>query len=280
MAQHLDDRFREFGEAAERLTQIGALEGAAGNISLFLPADTPDLAEYMVSVFSETQDIELPGRELLPLGTLIITGSGRRLRDVVTRPVTILCAIVIANDRRATLHRSPESGVTPTSENDSHIAIHAAALDGQPAIHSVVHAQPPALTWLSHIPAYRNVERLNRQLFRWQPETLVTFPEGLGVLPFEVPGTATHGNLTAQAMRHHRIVVWAKHGVVARSSAGPMAAADLIDYAEAAAEYEVRDMLAGRPADGLTLAELRAIAARYAVPTVLLDRLPDDLLER
>ena len=80
-------------------------------------------------------------------------------------------------------------------------------------------------------------------------------------------------------MRHQRLVIWAKHGVVARSTSGPLAAADLIDYAEAAAAYEVNDILAGRPADGLSLAELRAIATRFGVSTSLLDRLPEDLLE-
>ena len=109
---------------------------------------------------------------------------------------------------------------------------------------------------------------------------VVMLPEGIGVLPFEVPGTPKHGVGTAWAMRQQHLVVWAKHGVVARSAFGPLAAADLIDYAEAAASYEVNDLLAGRPADGLTIAEMRAVANRFGVSTSLLDRLPADLLDR
>lgn len=279
MIEHLDNWFREIAEAGARLSQIGALEGTAGNISLFLPAGSPELTAYVTSVYSQCREIELSGYPGLPPGVIIVTGTGRRLRDVATRPEAVLCAITIAEDGVATLHRAPGHEVEPTSEIDSHLGIHAACLSGVASVHAIIHAQPPKLTWLSHIPAYRHHDQLNRQLIRWQPETIVMLPEGIGILPFETPGTPGQGAGTAWAMRQHRLVIWAKHGVVARSSRGPLAAADLIDYAEAAAGYEVNDLLAGRPADGLTLTELRAIATRFGVSTSLLDRLPEHLLD-
>jgi rhamnulose-1-phosphate aldolase len=278
MIEHLDTWFRELAEAGARLSQIGALEGAAGNISLFLPAETPELLQYVTSVYSERVNIDLSGHAGLPPGVILITGTGRRLRDIASRPGAVLCAILIEESGRTMLHRALGHNVEPTSEIDSHLSIHASCLGGEPSVHAIIHAQPPSLTFLSHIPAYRQHERLNRQLLRWQPETFVMLPEGIGVLPFETPGTARQGVGTAWAMRHQRLVIWAKHGVVARSARGPMAAADLIDYAEAAAIYEVNDLQAGRPADGLTLAEMRAIASRFGVSTSLLDRLPEDLL--
>ncbi len=280
MVEYLESWFRELAEAGVRLSEIGALEGTAGNMSLFLPSDTPDLMEYIRSLYAESRDIDLSSYSGLPPGVMLITGTGRRLRDIATRPGAVLCAIVIGDDGRAVLHRAPGQAVEPTSEIDSHVSINAACLAGVPAVHAIIHAQPPKLTWLSHIPAYRNHDRLNRQLLRWQPETIVTFPEGIGILPFETPGTPRQGVGTAWAMRHQHLIIWAKHGVVARSTKGPMAAADLIDYAEAVAGYEVTDMLAGRPADGLTIAELRAIATRFGVSTSLIDRLPTDRLQR
>ena len=39
-------------------------------------------------------------------------------------------------------------------------------------------------------------------------------------------------------LRHHRIVIWAKHGVMARSDVSVKRAADRIEYAETAAKYE------------------------------------------
>lgn len=269
----------EIGEAGVRLAQLGALEGAAGNISVFIPA-AMEHGGGLETTFIDETPWKLPDESALPYGTLLITGTGRRLRDAARDPAAVLCVLRL-DDAGCTLCRGTGSGVRPTSEIDTHLGIHAAsAATSGGAMRSVVHAQPPHLTWLSHIPTYREFTRLNRQLLRWQPETIVMLPEGIGVLPFEVPGTPKHGVPTAWAMRQHRLVVWAKHGVVARSSAGPLAAADLIDYAEAAAGYEVKDLLAGRPADGLTLTEMRAVATRFGVSTGLLDRLPDDLLER
>jgi len=278
MVEHLQGWIREMADAGTRLTHIGALEGTAGNMSLFLPADAPDVMNYVDTIYAPVRDVDLSSHAGLPAGVLFVTGTGRRLREIGSRPEAVLCALVIGANGRAVLHRAPGSEVEPTSEIDSHVSINAACLGGVPSVHAIIHAQPPKLTWLSHIPAYRNFERLNRQLMRWQPETLVTFPEGIGILPFDTPGTPRHGVGTAWAMRHQRLVIWAKHGVVARSTKGPMAAADLIDYAETAAGYEVTDILAGRPADGLTIAELRSIATRFGVSTSIIDRLPIDRL--
>jgi rhamnulose-1-phosphate aldolase len=268
----------ELGAAATRLSAIGALEGAAGNMSLFLPPDTPGLTALLETRFPRARPYEVPGQVQLPFGTLLITGTGRRLRDCAELPERVLCAIV--RDAEGTwLHRADEHGVEPTSEIDSHAGVHGMMLGDRQAVHAVIHAQPPRLTYLSHIPAYRDERVCNRQLLRWQPETLVQVPEGVSVLPFETPGTPAQGTATLEAMRRHRVVLWAKHGVIVRSSSGPGAAADLIEYLEAAAGYELLDLQAGRPADGLSLAELRAVATRFGVSPALLDRLPERLLQ-
>jgi rhamnulose-1-phosphate aldolase len=276
--QDIDHWLAEMANAATRLAELGALEGTAGNISLFLPHDVAGLESWLHDEFPRSSDEALPERHGLPSGTLLITGTGRRLRDLGTAPQTVLCALDVNPDGSTSLHRSAPHGVEPTSEIDSHLAIHALHLKHEARVHAVIHAQPRHLTWLSHVPAYRDQARLNRQLLRWQPETIVTFPEGIGVLPYETPGTIQQGKMTADAMRQHRLVVWSKHGVVARSDRGPLAAADLVDYAEAAAEYEALDLSAGRPADGLSLDELRGIAQRFGVPTAFIDTLPERIL--
>ncbi len=262
----------EMATAASRLAALGAVEGAAGNMSLFLPADTPGLHPFLTARMIETDDTLTPGPPLPP-GVLLITGTGRRLPDLARDPDQVLCAVVFDAHGDARLHRAPGE-VRPTSEIDSHLGVHAAALAGTPRLHAVVHAQPPKLTWLSHIPAYQDEARMNRQLLRWQPETFVTLPEGIGVLPFVTPGTPEQGALTARAMQRQRLVVWSQHGVVARSDRGPASAVDLIDYVEAVAGYEALDIAAGRPARGLTLDQLRQIADRFGLSPAVLDRLP------
>jgi len=71
------------------------------------------------------------------------------------------------------------------------------------------------------------------------------------------------------SLRRHRIVLWAKHGVMARSSISVKRAVDRIEYAETGASYEYMDLLNGGRAEGLTLDELRAVVAAFDVDTTL-----------
>ena len=68
-------------------------------------------------------------------------------------------------------------------------------------------------------------------------------------------------------LRTHRVVLWGKHGVMARSDISIMRAADRIEYAETAARYEYMDLLAGRQAEGLSLDEMRAVVTAFTVET-------------
>ncbi len=271
----LERLVEELADAGQRLTDLGALEGAAGNISTFIPGASG--TDAIAALFPESVAWQLPPGAVLPTGTLVITGTGRRLRDIARDPAGVLCAVVVARDGAVTLRRG-DPAVRPTSEVDTHVGIHRAAWHADQRLHSVVHAQPPRLTWLSHVPAYRDFGRFNRQLYRWQPETLVMLPEGIGVVPFITPGTPAQGDATTKLAARHRLVVWAKHGVVAHVAGGPLGAADLIEYAEAAAHYEVLDIQSGRQADGLSIEELRSIAERFGIDAALLDRLPVELL--
>lgn len=270
----------EIGKVGKILHEMRAAEGGAGNISLFLPSETTGLRGFCLARFPRHGPYNLPDDINLPHGTLLITGTRRRLRSIAEDADAVLCAIQIEPDGSSFLHRSKKHNVEPTSEIDSHVAIHATQLAGAPRISAVVHAQPPNLTYLTHLPEYRDQGVFNRQLFRWQPETIAMIPNGIRVLPFEIPGTQRQGELTMDAMTRHQIVVWSKHGAVARSTKGPMEALDLIEYAEAAATYERFDIQAGRPADGLSLKELRAIAKRFEVNAPILDNMPEEILGR
>jgi rhamnulose-1-phosphate aldolase len=131
--------------------------------------------------------------------------------------------------------------------------------------HAVIHAQPLHLTYLSHLPAYASTRDLSRQLLRWQPELIVHLPEGIGVIPFVMPGSRALQEATVHALKTHRVVVWSKHGAMAKSDVSVLRAADRIEYAETAAHYEYLDLTAGGLGTGLTDEELLAIAAEFGV---------------
>jgi rhamnulose-1-phosphate aldolase len=121
------------------------------------------------------------------------------------------------------------------------------------------------LTYLSHIPRYQDEGFLNRHLLRWQPETILNLPEGIGFIPFRVPGSPDLMAGNVECLRRHRIVIWAKHGVMARSDVSIKRATDRVEYAETAAKYEVLNLSTGEPGEGLSAEELRAICGTFGV---------------
>ena len=157
-----------------------------------------------------------------------------------------------------------------TSEFNSHLAAHDDQVGRSGTnFHAVVHAQPPHLTYLSHIAAYRDTGTLNEKLMRWQPETIVNLPEGVGVLPFILPGSPALMAANIEALREHRVVLWSKHGVMARSNMSVTRAVDRVEYAETAAKYEHLDLTSGGHGEGLSRAELREVVEAFHVPTTL-----------
>ena len=68
-----------------------------------------------------------------------------------------------------------------------------------------------------------------------------------------------------EALRKHRIVIWAKHGVMARSDVSVKRAADRVEYAETAAKYEYLNLCRWRDRQGLSADEIRAICKTFNI---------------
>jgi rhamnulose-1-phosphate aldolase len=153
-----------------------------------------------------------------------------------------------------------------TSEFNSHLAVHYDQIRSTNTnFHAVIHAQPVHLAYLSHIPRYQDIYYLNEHLLRWQPETIINLPEGIGFIPFRLPGSAELMMSNVEALRKHRIVVWAKHGVMARSDVSVKRAADRVEFAETAAKYEYLNLSAGEVGEGLSKDEIRQICKAFNV---------------
>lgn len=268
MPYNLTDLIHELGQAGRQVTELGAAEGSAGNLSIFvrkLSALPKKWRSYGIQ--------PLPAEAAsLAEGWLIVTGTGRRLRDVLPAPQRSLCLLhILPGGEQA--ERFGLQDVRPTSELNSHLAIHAdqaASAGGTLDFHAVVHAQPVYITFLSHIERYADPLEFNRRLLRWEPETILVFPQGLGLALFQVPGSPEQMRVTVEALRRHRLVVWQRHGVVTRSAQSILQAADLVEYAETAAHYEYLNLQAGEPSQGLDSAELRRICQAYGVSSELL----------
>lgn len=264
----LDEFLVALGAAGQRASELAASEGAAGNISICIGWPIEVRRRFPLV---EPIDLPLPVPALAGM-TVLVTGSGRRLRDIHVEPAANLGAIVIAEDgQSAQLYTSPRRlFARVTSEFNSHLAVHHDQIARSGTnFHALIHAQPPHLTYLSHLPAYRNQDYFNKRLLRWEPETIINLPEGIGILPYQLPGSPGMMDVNIAGLRSYRIVVWSKHGVMARSDLSVTKAADRIEYAETAAMYEYMDLVNGSQAEGLTEDELREIVRVFDVPTTL-----------
>ena len=260
----LGQLLHQLGQVGKRLSDTGAAEGAAGNLSICFrePLD-------ITACFPSMQIVELPvPAPELAGATLIVTGSGRRLRDIIDAPTANLaCIIVEAGGRMGKMFTSPDCEFKRvTSEFNSHLAVHHDQMRSRAIrLHTVLHGQPLYLTYLSHLVDYQDEQYLNCHLLRWQPETILNFPEGIGALPFMLPGSAQLTIETMLALREHRIVIWSGHGVMSRSDDSIFHALDLLEYAEAAAHYEYLNLTAGKQSEGLSPEHIRAISESWNV---------------
>ncbi|HZU87369.1 MAG TPA: class II aldolase/adducin family protein [Anaerolineaceae bacterium] len=258
----LETILTEMGEAGKRMCEINASEGAAGNLSVYVAWPLK-----LESIFPLRQQVTLqqPAQRLIG-GTFIVSGSGCRLRDIHKDPAANLGALTVNPDGvTGVLHTSARCAFARlTSEFNSHFGVHCDQVtrNGYP-FHAIVHAQPVHLTYLSHIPRYRETAFLNERLMRWQPEMVISLAGGLDVLPFQLPGSAELMSANIESLQTHPLVVWSKHGVMARSEQSVLRACDRVEYAETAAHYEVLNLSCGEPANGLSEEESRRIAKAF-----------------
>jgi rhamnulose-1-phosphate aldolase len=262
----LDDLLANIGAGGARISEIDASEAGAGNISVCMGWQLE-----LRRRFPDQTEIELPlPAPSLAGRALLVTGSGRRLRQIADDPLASIGAVRVHDGgTTATLYTSPRKLFDSlTSEFNSHLAVHEDQIARRNLMfQAVVHAQPPHLTYLSHIPTYRDTAALNARLLRWEPETVIALSEGVGVLPFEVPGSEEMMAANVSGLREHQIVLWSKHGVMARSDESVTRAVDRIEYAETGARYEYMDLVAGGRAEGLTADELKRVVTAFDIQT-------------
>jgi rhamnulose-1-phosphate aldolase len=261
---NINDILAEAGEVGRLLHKMGASEGGAGNLSVCVrePLDVQHL-------FPLREEIRLPLETPRLAGMMLIaSGSGCRLRDIEKHPTANMgCLVVNKDGKTGQLFTAADRQFTKlTSEFNTHLAAHHHEMSaGNLNFHAVLHAQPPHITYLSHIERYQDQEYFNRQLFRWEPETIFQFPQGLGMTRYQIPGSPEIEAVTSESMKQHTLVVWAKHGVITRSEISLMQAFDRIEYAEAAAHFEYLNLSLGEPSNGLSAQELLDICERYNV---------------
>ena len=145
----------------------------------------------------------------------LVTGTGRYFRNVINQPELDLGLVRISEDgQSADLLWGFADGGKPTSEFPSHLMSHIVRLKVNPDQRVVFHCHPTNLIALTFTQDL-DERHLSRLLWKMQAESLVVFPEGIGVIPYMTPGTTEIGAATAAKMGEYQAVIWPHHGLFA-----------------------------------------------------------------
>lgn len=151
----------------------------------------------------------------------LVTAAGSFFRNMSLAPEQSLGAIEVGAGGKAYrklwgFEPSDDGCATrrPTSELPSHMLIHEAkslATNGRNRV--VYHAHPANVVALTFVLPLDD-EAFTKSLWRMISECAMVFPEGVGVLPWMVPGSVDLGRATAQRMMAHNAVIWPYHGLI------------------------------------------------------------------
>lgn len=202
---------QEMMEATYNMWGIGWDERNGGNISYLLKEEevTPYLNPHQVL---RTLELNFPVKALAN-HYFIVTGSGKFFKNVKSDPEENLGVIQVNSTGTAIdVLWGFSDGGKPTSELPAHFLSHIVRLEQDENHRIIMHNHA------TNILAMTFTHELDEKTFTktlWQmcTECIVVFPDGVGILPWMVPGTDLIGEKTAEKMRKTRLVVWPHHGI-------------------------------------------------------------------
>ena len=188
-------------------------ERNGGNLSYRIRPE--EIAQIDPSELSEGEEREI-GTSVPKLAGayFLVTGSGKYMRNVPLDPEANLAIIRISEDgARYRICWGLSDGGRPTSELPSHLMNHEVKMEASGGEHRVIyHAHPANIVALTFVLPLTD-EAFTREIFEMETECPIVFPEGIGVLPWMVPGGRDIAVSTSELMKKYNIAIWAHHGV-------------------------------------------------------------------
>lgn len=247
-------------EVARYLWERGWAERNAGNISV-------DITEFVLS--GNNSFARFPKRDMkiaqpeLAGRCFCVTVAGSRFRELARQPKKGLLIVSVADklDGYHLLWGGEGLGSRPTSEFVSHLKMHNLLRRSNLPQRAIVHTHVSHLIALTHIEQYCREEELNRLLWAMHPEVKRVLPEGVGFVSYCRPGSEDLADATVSALKHHRVILWEKHGCIAIGN-DVFEAFDLIDTVNKSAEIFFICKSAGYEPQGLTDEQVAELSKR------------------
>ena len=214
-------------------------------------------------------------KEWQPIGTsvpklakefFLVTGSGKFFRNVIIKPEDSICMIEL--DEKGENYRivwGLVNGGRPTSELPSHLMNHEVKMLASGGKHRVIyHAHTTNVIALTFVLPLKD-EIFTRELWEMATECPVVFPDGIGVVPWMVPGGREIAVATSELMKQYDVAIWAHHGMFASGEDFDLTFG-LMHTVEKAAEILVK-MLSMRPdkLQTITSQDFRDLAVDFKV---------------
>jgi len=258
----LKQEIEKIAEVAGYLWQNGWAERNGGNI-------TVNITEY---VDDEIRQLD-PISDVIQIGVTLpalkgsyfyCKGTGKRMRDLARWPMDNGSIIRILDDC-ASYVIIADHAVMPTSELPSHLTVHAHQIETQSGYKATVHTHPIELVAMSHNRQFLGKDVLTNILWSMIPETKAFCPLGLGIVPYELPGSKALADATLRELEDYDVVMWEKHGVFAKGL-DVMDAFDQIDVLSKSAKIYINSRCMGFEPEGMSEAQLKEMSTAFNLP--------------
>lgn len=164
-----------------------------------------------------------PESNWTPIGTevpflaneyFLVTGSGRFLGNVAIKPKDNIGIIKVdETGTKFTIIWGLENNGRPTSELPTHLMnLEVVKKRSNDQFRVVYHCHATNLIALTFTLPLNNAE-FTRELWESSVECSIVFPNGIGVLPFMVPGGREIAVATSKLMEKYDAAIWAYHGL-------------------------------------------------------------------
>lgn len=202
---------REMAEITQHMWKNGWDERNGGNVSYLLEEE--EVARY-IDVHQVIRRIkpafsvhELAGKYV------IVTASGKYFKNVLADPESNLGLLRVSNDgEELEVLWGLKNGANPTSELPTHFMSHIERLKVDPNHRVVMHNHATNVLAMTFIHELDEV-KFTKTLWQMCTECVVVFPDGVGIIPWMIPGSNEIGRETAEKMKEVQAVIWPQHGI-------------------------------------------------------------------
>lgn len=253
-----------------RMANDGFLQGwherNGGNLSYRMKSEEVSEIKDNFNEDGEWKEIgtKVPG---LSYEYFLVTGSGKYMRNVILDPAANICIIEVdESGEKYRIRWGLVDGGRPTSELPSHLMNHEVKkqlTDGRYRV--IYHAHTTNIIALTFVlPLDDKV--FTRELWEMATECPVVFPDGVGVVPWMVPGGRDIAVATSELMKHYDVAIWAHHGMFCAGEDFDLTFG-LMHTAEKSAEILVKtlSMTGGSKRQTITPDDFRALAKDFNV---------------